>query len=176
MATKETVSQAMQLMANVWRFPGTDLAAAAEAYYLALRNLSDQQVAEAVESLLATWNRTSPPKPADLIATARDQMKLAESVTPVRALAPRADMSHDELIHKLRCDVYHVDAWVEAVNEYAGTSYGTMFDIPRRYNAPSLQDGSMPIDLSRLISKKQAEYRRRLGIPEPTAPEQPRGP
>ena len=144
MATKETIAEAVQSMASVWKFPSSDLKATAAAYHLALRDLADEQVTEAVTALLSSWGRNTPPKPADILA----QVKEFEISSPRPPRLPRPQPSHDDIIHKVRCDTYHVRAIREVLGE-------------KRRHTPHWH---WTAEESVAISSRQAEMRKELGL------------
>ena len=144
MATRETTWDAIQSMASVWTFPGKDLKATAEAYYLALRDLSDDQLTDAVTALLSSWAKASPPKPADILTKA-SEFKIS---SPRPRRLPKPAPSHDDIMHKVRCDTYHVRAITEVLGE-------------ERRHTPHWR---WTAEESVKISSRQAEMRKELGL------------
>ena len=143
MATKETIWDAVQLMASVWKFPG-DLKTVAAAYHTALRDLGDTEATEAIKALLSSWEKASPPRPADILKQAAEFKIL--SPRPPRLAKPTP--SHDEIMHKVRCDTYHVRAIREVLGE-------------ERRHTPHWRWTS---EESVAISRRQAEMRKELGL------------
>lgn len=143
MATKETIWDAVQLMANVWKFPGADLKAAATAYHLALRDLGDEQVTEAITALLSSWEKATPPRPAEILKQAAE----FKILSPRPPRLPKPAPSHDEIMHKVRCDTYHVRAIAEVLGE-------------RRRHTPHWQ---WTPEEFKAISRRQADMRKELG-------------
>ena len=144
MATKETVWEAVQSMASVWKFPGTDLKLTAGAYYSALRDLSDEDVKRATGALLSEWTKTAPPKPADVRI-------IADELRPLPPRLPRParhEPTHEEIMAKIRRDNYHV----QAIRECG------VWDIhPDKWS----------LEQSRAVSKRQHKLREQYGIPHP---------
>ena len=143
MATKETVWDAVRLMASVWRFPNEDQKATATAYHVALSDLSDLEVTEAVKSLMHSWTKTAPPKPADIRSEA-----LANKPSNNRPLLPRPEPNHEDILRKIRVGSYHVNAIAQC---------GLADKTPDRWTREEWLQAS----------KRQAELRRELGLPKP---------
>lgn len=144
MATRETLWDVVSSMATVWKFPGEDLKATAKAYHLALRDLSDDQIMDAAQALLSSWTKTVPPKPADIRTTAAELKP--SPYTPPRLARP--EPSHEDIMHKLRCDTYHVRAVTEVLGEKRRHEH-------HRY---------WTAEEWKAISAKQAKYRAELGL------------
>ena len=144
MARKDTIASAIRLMANTWKFPGTDLQATAEAYHSALSDLSDKEVADAVSRLLASWDKVSPPKPADIRRDAAEYRPLSKKLPPVAA----RERSHDETLHHIRCTTYAARVIAECGLRDKHPDLWTREEWLR-------------------VSKAQAAERQRLGIPYP---------
>ena len=144
MATKEMIAEMIDSMASVWKFPREDLKATAETYYRALRDLSDDQVMDAATDLLSSWTKTAPPKPADIRTTAAE-LKPSPYMPP-RLVRP--EPSHEDIVHKIRCDLYHVRAITEVLGDKRRHEHH------RHWTAEEWK----------AISAKQAKYRAELGL------------
>ena len=142
MATKEVIWDLVSLMASMWTFPGKDLKMTAEGYHMALRDLSDTQVKEAVTALLSEWGKAAPPKPADILLIAKETAPVSNK--PSR-LPPR-ERSHDEIMQKIWRDTYHMQAIQDVLGE-------------KRRHDPS-ERWSREEWLA--ISKRQGEYREEI--------------
>ena len=144
MATKETIWDMVSSMASVWTFPGNDLKATAAAYYQALRDLSDDQIMDAATALLASWQKASPPKPADIRVSVAE-LRIS---SPRQPRLPRPEPDHDEILHRIKCQTYHVRAITDVLGE------------ERRH----LHHSHWTASEWKAISKRQAELRSALGL------------
>lgn len=144
MATKEAVWEAVQSMASVWRFPGEDLKATALAYHLALRDLSDNQLAASAAELLSSWEKQAPPKPADFCRVAKE---LRPPLPSSPRLPPR-EPSHEEIMHRVKCQTYHLQAIAEVLGDKRRHDHSRNWS-PEEWKA---------------ISKRQAELKADLGL------------
>ena len=126
-------------MATLWTFPSKDMKLTAEAYHLALRDLSDEAAREATTALTSEWGNRIAPKPADILMKATEFRR----TLPDSPRLPPRESSHEEIMDRIKRQLAPHRIIAEVLSEER------RHENPKRWTAEERRE----------ISRRQAEAR-----------------